>query len=61
MIRLGGIEKLPGKHAGITEAKVQPFIHLVFGNHVEFVADVSTRAGMGRNHNRPTAGVEVVI
>jgi hypothetical protein len=59
--RRGGAEKFPGKHASITKARVQSFIQLVFGNQIEFVADVAVRAGMGGNRNRSAAGVEVVI
>jgi len=55
------VEKLSGEHASVAKAKAQSFIHLVFGNQIEFVADVAARAGMGRNRNRPTAGIEVVI
>src|ERR1700722_9550521 len=55
------VEKLSGEHAAITEAKVQSFIDFVLGNHIEFVADVAIRAGMGGNRNGSAAGVEVVL
>ena len=57
----GGVEKLSGEHARITKAKVQSFIHHVFGNRIEFVADVPARAGASRNRNGSAAGIEVVI
>src|ERR1700731_355081 len=56
-----GLEKLSGEHAAITETKAQSFIHRVFGNRIEFVADVSACARVGRNRNCSTAGVIVVI
>jgi hypothetical protein len=46
------VEKLSGEHASITKAKVQPFIQLVFSNHIEFVADVAARGRMRGNRNR---------
>ncbi len=49
MTRRGGAEKLSGEHLSIAKAKVQSFIELVFGNQIEFVADVTTRAGMRGN------------
>src|SRR5438270_9908174 len=55
------IEKLSREHAGIPKATVQSFIHLVFGNHIQFVADVTARAGVRGNRNCPTTGVEIVI
>src|SRR5438270_12664025 len=59
--RRGGVEKLSGEHAGIPKAKVQSFIHFVFGNRIQFVADVPARPGVGGNRNCTTAGVEIVL
>ena len=44
-----GFEKLSGDHATITKSKTQSFIQLVFGNQIEFVADMTARTGVGRN------------
>ena len=57
----GGLEKLSGEEPGVAKAKVQSFIHLVFGDQIEFVADVTAGAGVGGNRNRSAAGVEIVI
>ena len=61
MTRRRGVEKLSGEHASIAKSKVQSFIQLVFGNQIEFVADMAARAGVGRNRNCSAAGIEVVI
>ena len=37
----GGLQELSGEQAGIAKTKAQPFIHLVFGNQIEFVSDVA--------------------
>jgi len=39
-----GVEKLSGEHASITESKAQFFIQLVFGNQIEFIADMAAPA-----------------
>ena len=57
----GGLEKLSGEEPGVAKAKVQPFIHLVFGDEIEFVSDVAAGAGAGGNRNRSAAGIEIVI
>ena len=57
----GGLEKLSCEEAGVAKAKVEPFIHLVFGDQIEFVADVAASAGAGGNRNRSAAGIEIVI
>jgi hypothetical protein len=59
--RRGGVEKLSSKHTSITKVKDQFFVQLVFGNQIEFVADVAAGARMGGNGNGSAAGVEVVI
>ena len=56
-----GVEKLPGEHSSITKSKVQSFIQLVFGNQIEFVADMAAGTGVCGNRNRAAAGIEVVI
>jgi len=56
-----GLEKLSGEQAGIAKAEVESFIHLVFGDQIEFVADVAAGAGAGGNRNRSAAGVEIVV
>src|SRR6266404_2818525 len=57
----GGLQKLPGEQAGIAKAEVEPFIHLVFGGQIEFVADVPASPGAGWYRNRSTAGVKIII
>ena len=57
----GGLQKLPGEQAGIAKAEVEPFIHLVFGDQIEFVADVPASAGAGWYRDRSAAGVKIVI
>ncbi len=57
----GGLEKLSGEQAGIAKAEVEPFIHLVFGDQIEFVADVPASPGAGWYRNRSAAGVKIVI
>jgi len=52
---------LPGKEPGVAKAKVQSFIQLVFGDQIEFVADVAAGAGASGNRNRSAAGIEIVI
>ena len=37
----GGLQELSGEESGVAKTKVQPFIHLVFGNQIEFVSDVA--------------------
>ena len=56
-----GFEKLPGEEPGVAKAKVQSFIQLVFGDKIEFVADVAACAGASGNRNRSAAGIEIVI
>ena len=56
-----GLQKLPGKEPGVAKAKVQSFIQLVFGDQIEFVADVAAGAGTGGNRNRSATGIEIVI
>src|SRR5713101_1626848 len=57
----GGLQKLPGEQAGIAKAEVEPSIHLVFGDQIEFVADVPASPGAGWYRNRSAAGVKIVI
>src|SRR6266446_5170865 len=57
----GGLQELSGEESGVTKTKVQPFIHLVFGNQIEFVSDVAAGAGVGGNRNRSAASVKVVV
>jgi hypothetical protein len=59
--RRRGFEKLSSEHASIAKAKVQSWIHNVFSDQIEFVADVPARAGICVNGNCPTAGIEVVM
>jgi hypothetical protein len=59
--RRGGLEKLSSEQASVTKAKGQPFIQLVFSREIEFVADMTARAGTCGNSNGSTAGIEVVI
>jgi hypothetical protein len=59
--RRGGLEELSSEQASITKAKTQSFIQLVFSDQIEFVADMTARAGTCGNSNSSTAGVEVVI
>src|SRR6202158_1411855 len=57
----GGLEKLSREQSGIAKAEVESFIHLVFADQIEFVADVTASAGAGWNRNRSAAGVEIVV
>src|SRR6201988_2598282 len=57
----GSLQKLPGKQASIAKAEVEPFIYLVFGDQIEFVADVPASPGAGWYCNRSAAGVKIVI
>src|SRR6266404_6959346 len=57
----GGLQELSGEESGVAKTKVQPFIHLVFGNQIEFASDVAAGAGVAGNRNRSAAGVKVVI
>jgi hypothetical protein len=52
---------LSSEQASITKAKGQSFIQLVFSDQIEFVADMTARAGMGGNLNCSAAVVEIVI
>ena len=61
MPRCGGLEELPGEEASVTKSEVQSAIQLVFSNQINFIADMTARAGMCGNRNRSTAGVEIVI
>ena len=61
MPRRGALEKLSSEQASVTKAKVHAFIQLVFSDQIEFVTDMTARAGMGGNLNGSTAVVEVVI
>ena len=45
----GGLQELSGEESGVAKAKVQPFIHLVFGNQIEFVSDVAAGTGVCGN------------
>src|SRR5260370_26832871 len=56
----GGLEKLSGEEPGVAKAEIESFIHLVFGDEIEFVSDVAAGAGAGGNRNRSAAGVEIV-
>lgn len=56
-----GREKLSSEQAGIAKPEVDSSVQLVFGNQIEFVADVPACAGMGDNRNGPAAGVIIVI
>src|SRR5258708_6292890 len=55
------LEKLSDEQAGIAKPEVESFIKLVFGNEIEFVADVTAGTGPGGNRNRSAAGVEIVV
>ena len=57
----GGPEKLSGEQAGIAKPEADSFIQLVFGDQIEFVADVAAGAGACGNRNRSAAGIEIVI
>ena len=57
----GGLEKLSGEQASIAKPEAESFIKLVFGNEIEFVADVTAGTGPGGNRNRSAAGVEIVM
>src|ERR1700740_938 len=57
----GGLQELPGEQAAIAKAEVEPFIHLIFGDQIEFVADVPASPGAGWSRNRSAAGVKIVI
>ena len=52
---------MPREQAGVAKTEAQPFIQLVFGNQIEFVADMAAGTGVGGNRNRSAAGVEVVM
>jgi len=56
--RRGGLQKLSGEHAGVSKAKVQPLVQLIFRDQIEFVANMRVRTGMRRNRNGSAAGVE---
>src|SRR5258706_12844687 len=45
------LEKLSGEQAGIAKPEVESFIKLVFGNEIEFVADVTPGTGPGGERN----------
>ena len=45
----------------ITKAEVQPFIQLVFRDHIELVADMAAGTGVGGNRNCTAARVKIVI
>ena len=45
--RRGGLQKLSGEHAGVSKAKVQPLVQLIFRDQIEFVANVRFRTRMG--------------
>src|SRR5260221_12987404 len=53
------LEKLSGEQAGIAKPEVESFIKLVFGNEIEFVADVTAGTGPGGNRNRCAGGGEI--
>src|SRR5258708_37520668 len=57
----GGPQKLPGEQAGIAKAEVEPFIHSVFADQIEFVADVPASPRVSSYCNRSAAGVKIVI
>jgi hypothetical protein len=57
----GGPEKLSGEQAGIAKPEVDSFIQLVFGNQIEFVADMAAGTGVCGNRNRSAAGIKIVI
>ena len=57
----GGPQKLAGEQAGIAKAEVEPFIHRVVGDQIEFVADVPASPGVSWYCNRSAAGVKIVI
>ena len=61
MPRRSGFEKLSSEQTSVTKAKAHAFIQLVFSDQIEFVADMTARAGMGGNLNCSTAVVEIVI
>ncbi len=43
----GGLQKLSGEESAVAKPEVESFIHLVFGNQIEFVADVAAGTGVG--------------
>ena len=45
--RRGGLQKLSGEHAGVSKAKVQPLVQVIFRDQIEFVANVRFRTRMG--------------
>ena len=57
----GGLEKLSGEQAGIAKPEAESFIKLVFGNEIEFVANMAAGTGAGWYRNRSAAGVKIVI
>src|SRR5712664_4496527 len=57
----GGLQKLPGEQASIAKAEVEPLIHLVFGDQIEFVSDMTASPGAGWYCNRSATGVKIVI
>src|ERR1700756_130814 len=56
-----GLQELSGEESGVAKTKAQPTIHRVFGNQIEFVADVTAGTGVRGNRNRSAAGVKIVI
>src|ERR1700756_4944321 len=56
----GGVKKLPGEQVGIAKAGVEPLIHSVVGDQIEFVADVPASPRVSWYCNRSAAGVKIV-
>src|SRR5258708_12812974 len=55
------LEKLSGEQAGIAKPEVESFIKLVFGNEIEFVADVTAATAPGANRNPPPPGPSIFV